>query len=302
VRNIPPVLMYHYVRPLDAPPAGYSVLGLDTFEAQLDDVCRTMTPVAWPALLDALDGRGGLPADAVMLTFDDGLRDHHRYVLPRLVSRRIPAVFFPLARRPADGLALGHRLHVLIAARGGPAVRSMVRDRLAPADLAAHDRLEAASLEACPGDPEDAWKRPLQRELAVAAQPILRSLIADLVGPEDELVAETYMDERQLTDLVEAGMHLGGHGVDHPWLDAIPRPAVAAEIVTAAAHLSRLLPPPWPFAYPYGGIPPAPAGPLRTAGFAAGFSTAPVHRDRFRLGRFDADSLGPTPSDGLKRR
>jgi peptidoglycan/xylan/chitin deacetylase (PgdA/CDA1 family) len=299
--RLPAVLMYHYVRPIDARPAGYSSLDLDTFEAQLDDLCRTMTPVGWPALLDALDRGGPLPDDAVVLTFDDGLRDHHRYVLPRLTSRGIPAVFFPLARRPADGLALGHRLHVLIAARGSPAVRAMVRERLAPAELALHERLEAAALEARPHDPEDAWKRPLQRELARGVQPILGSLIAELVGPEDELVAETYMDHRQLADLVEAGMHLGGHGVDHPWLDAIPQPAVTAEIVAAASHLSALQPPPWPFAYPYGGIPRGATVPLRAAGFAAAFSTAPAHRGRFRLGRFDADDLGPRPSDGLKR-
>src|SRR4051794_26096797 len=108
-------LMYHYVRPAaELPLAGYGGLDVAVFDQQLDQICRTATPVGWPAVAAALDGGPSLPAGAVMLTFDDGLVDHKRYVLPRLAARGISGVFFALARNARDGLTLAHRLHVLI--------------------------------------------------------------------------------------------------------------------------------------------------------------------------------------------
>src|SRR3954447_15393606 len=108
-------LMYHYVRPAaELPLAGYGGLDTSVFDKQLDDICRNATPVDWLSVAAALDGGTRLPDDAVLLTFDDGLADHKRHVLPRLAARGITGVFFPLARTPRDGLALGHRLHALI--------------------------------------------------------------------------------------------------------------------------------------------------------------------------------------------
>src|SRR5690242_2991566 len=100
-------LMYHYVRPaVELPHAGYGGLDVEAFDRQLDVICREATPVAWPEVAAALESGAALPDDAVLLTFDDGLVDHSRYVVPRLVERGLAGLFFILARTPRDGLAL----------------------------------------------------------------------------------------------------------------------------------------------------------------------------------------------------
>ena len=292
--GLPSAVMWHYVRSADAlPRTGYHGVTPETFEAQLDALCERMTPVGWPAVLAGLDGKAPLPRDAVMLTFDDGLVDHHRVVLPALSARGLSGVFFVLSRRPGDSLTVGHALHVLLGIWSPERVRAEVADRLTPAD---RDRYRAAERElevAAPEDPDDVWKRPLQRELVLAAGPIVRSLVDAAIGPETDVADSLHLSPDQLRDLVDAGMTLGGHGRTHPWLDALDEEARRDEIVASAALLTRYVPGPWPFAYPYGAAPPSADSLLGDAGFAAAFTTNPSERsNRFHVGRVDGDDPG----------
>jgi peptidoglycan/xylan/chitin deacetylase (PgdA/CDA1 family) len=295
--RLPEAVMYHYVRDADArPTVGYRGMDPATFEAQLDAICGLATPVGWDDLTAALSGRRALPPDAVVLTFDDGLADHHRVVLPRLAARRIPAIFFVLARDAADGLTLGHRLHVLLGASSAGDVRAAMIDRFQESDRRRYLALERGLRELHPSDPDDVWKRPLQRELASAAGPILTALIAEIIGPEADVAAELYLDARQRAELVAEGKTLGGHGRDHSWLDWVGPVAVARELEHSATLLAAHGPGPWPFAYPYGGVPRDAGTVLRSIGFGAAFTTRPGERtDRFHIGRHDGDEIGQGP-------
>jgi peptidoglycan/xylan/chitin deacetylase (PgdA/CDA1 family) len=304
IGRLPDAVMYHYVRDVAARPiVGYCSLDPAVFDAQLDDLSRCRTPVGWEDLSDALAGRRALSDDAVVLTFDDSLADHHRSVLPVLAARGLRAIFFVLARRPGDGLTLGHRLHVLQGVLPGADLRDAVTDRLPTRDRELQRRLEMRLLAEGPADPDDVWKRPLQRELASVAEPILAALVAECIGPEREVAEALHLSPPQLDDLVGAGMTLGGHGRDHRWLDAAPRATVRAELESSASFLAERSPGPWPFAYPFGGVPRGATGLLRAAGFAAAFTTrAGVRRNRYLIGRHDADELGRTPSAIMDRR
>jgi peptidoglycan/xylan/chitin deacetylase (PgdA/CDA1 family) len=286
--------MYHYVRDVMARPrVGYQSMDPATFEAQLDSLCRVRTPVTWPALRDALHGRRALPPDAILLTFDDGLTDHHRHVLPSLAERGLPGIFFVLARTARDGLALGHKLHVLGAAMGSAALRDAVTERLSPVEIERYVILQANLRAAGVTDPDDPWKRPLQRELEATADPILSGLIRERLGSETDLARELYLDARQLRDLVANGMTLGGHGRDHPWLEFVGDARARAEMAASASFLAPFATGPWPFAYPYGGVPRRAGSLVRDAGFAAAFTTrADERHDRYRIGRHDGDELG----------
>lgn len=294
--------MYHYVREATARPrVAYPSIDPLTFQSQIDHICRTRTPISWSDLHDALEGRRALPADAILLTFDDGLADHHREVLPRLAARGLSGAFFVLARRATDGLAIGHKIHVLAALVGGAATRDLVMERLTKTNAVRYAKLHAEMVLAGSTDPEDPWKRPLQRELEAAADPILSGLIEERLGSETDLARELYVDDRQMEELVAHGMTLGGHGRTHPWLDAIAPARVREEVAASAAFLARLVPERWPFAYPYGGVPPGASSVLRRAGFAAAFTTRHGGRqDRYRIGRADADEF--TPGSTMRER
>ena len=290
--------MYHYVREAETTPAvGYRGLDPATFDAQLDAIARVATPVGWAAVDAAVGGGPSLPPDAVLLTFDDGLRDHHDVVLPRLAARGFPAIFFVLARDTTGGLTVGHRLHVLLGTRSAAALREEVVARLGVADRRRYAALEAAMREAGPSDADDVWKRPLQRELAPVAGPILRELVEGSIGPEADLAAALYLDAAQRVELISAGMTLGGHGADHVWLDHLGPAAVEREVRRSAELLAKHGPGPWPFAYPYGGVPRGAGTLLRRHGFGAAFTTGSRSTGRFHIGRDDGDELGGGPVD-----
>jgi peptidoglycan/xylan/chitin deacetylase (PgdA/CDA1 family) len=211
-------------------------------------------------------------------------------VLPALSARGLSGVFFVLARTPGDGLTLGHRLHVLLGRWSAERVRAEVEGRLGAGDRARYRDARQAMARSKPDDRDDVWKRPLQRELAAVADPILARLVDEAVGPDADIADRLYLSPGQLRDLVDAGMTIGGHGRTHPWLNAIPGSQLRAEFAASAAQLATLATGPWPFAYPYGAAPGSIGALLAAAGFAAGFTTAAAQRsDRYHIGRVDGD-------------
>jgi peptidoglycan/xylan/chitin deacetylase (PgdA/CDA1 family) len=293
------VLMYHYVRPPDAPVrVGAGSADLVTFAAQLDDLQRHAEVVGWPEVVAAMTGGPALPPHAVMLTFDDGEDDHHRYVLPMLAERGLPGTFFVLARDPAEGLTVAHRIHVVLAHLSPTQLRDAVLDRLPAVDQVRFQAAEAAQARHPFRDPVDDLKWVLQRDLAVAAGPILTQLVEDLVGPEPDVAAALHLDVRQVADLHAAGMTLGGHTHGHVWLDFVDDAEAGRQLDASRRQLAAVVPEGgWPFAYPFGGIPADPGPLVEPFGFAAAFdATATDRADRWRLGRVDAEILGPTPT------
>jgi peptidoglycan/xylan/chitin deacetylase (PgdA/CDA1 family) len=293
------VLMYHYVRPPDPPlRVGAGSVDLETFAAQLDDLLRHATVVSWPRVAAALAGGPALPPHAVLLTFDDGEDDHHRYVLPMLAERGLPGTFFVMAREPADGLTLAHRIHVLLAHLSPSQLRDAAFDRLPADDQVRFRAAEAAQARHPFRDPIDDLKWVLQRDLSDASGPVLSRLVEELVGPEPDVAAALHLDERQVSELHDAGMTLGGHTRDHVWLDFVGADAARRQLDASMRQLQSLVPDgAWPFAYPFGGIPGEAGSLIAPFGFGAAFdATATDRADRWRLGRVDAEILGPTPT------
>src|SRR5260221_7782207 len=129
------VWMYHYVRdPGDTAEAGSGIPGLPTarFAAQLDEMAQHNHMVSWAEVRAAIQTGQPLPPDATLLTFDDGLRDHYLNVFPLLKARGLSGTFFVLARPPAAGLVLGHKIHYLLVALGQNGLRAAVWERLSP--------------------------------------------------------------------------------------------------------------------------------------------------------------------------
>ena len=95
------VIAYHAVSDLhdDRVLAEYGVPP-KRFAAQLDALARyRWSFVTLQAILDALDGRGTLPARALLVTFDDAYADLRTVAFPILVARGVPAVGFAVSDR-----------------------------------------------------------------------------------------------------------------------------------------------------------------------------------------------------------
>ena len=118
------VVMYHYVHDTE-PMTAEGVKGLTSreFRLQLDRLCSAAEPIDWPALFAWSRGHGTLPQRCFLLTFDDGLADHARVVLPILQERGLRGTFFvPGAVLDSERLLPAHAIHLLLSTLGVPCV------------------------------------------------------------------------------------------------------------------------------------------------------------------------------------
>lgn len=147
------ILMYHIVdTPKAASEAKYCCPAA-VFERHMRDLAASGRAVGLPQLLDALDGRGDCPNDAVAVTFDDGFAVTHDQALPILVRHGIPATMFLVSDRVA-----GH--NDWMTGRGFPRRELMSREQMlemgrAGITLGSHTRNHARLREADAGALED---------------------------------------------------------------------------------------------------------------------------------------------------
>lgn len=93
-----PVLMYHHIRKMKptftSKDRQYSVTP-EHFQAQMEGLVRAgYTTITPRELEDAIEGIGTLPKKPVLLTFDDGYREHVTIVLPILKRLNLKATYF----------------------------------------------------------------------------------------------------------------------------------------------------------------------------------------------------------------
>lgn len=104
-------VMYHYVRPLEKSKLRY--LEVQDFQRQIDFFEERYGLVSredWEKFR-----KTGLKPKGALLTFDDGLKDHYRFVLPILIDRNLFGIFYTCTN-PLKNLALSvHLTHYLLA-------------------------------------------------------------------------------------------------------------------------------------------------------------------------------------------
>lgn len=261
------IVMYHYIR--DFGRTRYpSIKGLDVagFRRQLDHLQSAHTIVRMEDVIDTADGEGRLPADAALLTFDDGYAEHFDIVFPILADRGLQGSFFPPVAPVRDGTLLDvNRVHFILAASRSPEQLSAAIDDEV---IAAADHADVASVAeyraewAHPNRFDDAEtiyvKRMLQTALpALLREQVARRLFDRFVGVDEATFAnELYMSEEQARLMVSCGMHFGSHGKSHFWLNRVDRATQEAEVDGSVQFLADIGMPvdeQWTMCYPFGG-------------------------------------------------
>jgi peptidoglycan/xylan/chitin deacetylase (PgdA/CDA1 family) len=256
------VVNFHYVRPrFDEPYPGIHGITPAQLDAQLCLLGDAGTFVRAAHVRDAACGRRALPDRAVLVTFDDGLREQFENALPVLDRLAIPALFFvntaPILNRAVSAV---HRIHIL---------RAYISPRRFVEMLHAHAERRGVSLAVGPDDakataqyrydsPDVARLKfllnfqldPRERDALVA------DCFAERFGSDERALSQRlYMDVGQLRALARRGM-LGTHGHEHLPLGMLDADTLRG-CVRDSVHALRSWTGEGPFAlsYPYGSLP-----------------------------------------------
>ena len=251
LRNDVRILAYHRI--LDIPDIStfkfdLAVVSASTrqFREQLVLVKRHFRLVTFRDLIAALDGGPALPADAVLITFDDGYDDNYRVAFPILRELGVSAMFFVSTGHIDTGLPYIYDwLVYMVCATSSDrlTVPEIGVDLPLPPDLAERRRIADTLLERVKRS-DDATQQAaimrLQREWNMPCVP----------HPDCHP-----MNWDQLREMQAAGMEIGSHGVDHRMLAKLPQAELVREIAGSKAaldaHLGR---PAEVISYPVGGF------------------------------------------------
>jgi peptidoglycan/xylan/chitin deacetylase (PgdA/CDA1 family) len=250
--------MYHYVRPAPADLPYFRYLHRDDFAAQLDALAQQYDIITAAAFLEILSG-AVVPEESVLLTFDDGLRDHYDHVLPILEDRRLTGLFFVLADPPSDGRMFDvHAVHHLLGRHGGPAVLSALEEMLVPAMIddskkALFDR--SVYRNQTNDSSTQAVKKILNYFVSEEQRGVLIARVQSALGSAATAGTNLYLSEAQLRDMHRRGHLVASHGATHRVLRTLSESEQRDEISHSFRWLDGVLGDRAHrvFCYPYGG-------------------------------------------------
>jgi peptidoglycan/xylan/chitin deacetylase (PgdA/CDA1 family) len=205
----------------------------EQFREQMLLLKQRFVPMRLGDVVTAMEAGQGLPAGAVVVTFDDGYDDNYHVAYPILRELDLPATFFVStghvdSGRPYDYDWLVHmvlrttasRLHIPELGLDLPLPEERIGRRQLAGEIL--NRLKALQ--------------------AVIQSALLARLAADLDVPMTGVhPACQPMSWEQLREMHAAGFEIGSHGVNHRMLAKLPQSELESELRDSKATLEREL-------------------------------------------------------------
>ena len=214
------VLMFHYVRPDNNNIFKFlNYFSLEKFCNFLDKEIVRLKLISPEEYLDSIIHDKSIPENALLLSFDDGLYDHYKWVFPELLKRGIGAFFFintlPILQRE---LLQVHKIHALSGLLGYSELKKQFMNKISlTAELVSHVFENPKAIGAYPYDKPDiaGFKYGLNYSLPKDdLTKNLNELITENFN-HNELFKSFYINEKQIKKMHNNGMTIGYHGHSH---------------------------------------------------------------------------------------
>lgn len=251
--------MYHYVRPDDSSLPHFRHLHIDDFVKQLEYFGNEYGFIGRNEFEESI--KSNELRKGVVLTFDDGFKDHYTYVLPELKKRGLWGIFY-IAMNPfvAGKLLNVHRIHMLTGKYGGREVAGALQ-AIVTDDMLSHQHVKEFHTQAYKLQDECDGISYVKRCLNYLIDyrhrdSAVDQLMAIFYPKEQELVSDFYMTRNELREMHGAGMMLGSHTVTHPVMSKLSLVDQEKEIVESFLLLERMVGAAEmrTFCYPHGGF------------------------------------------------
>tara|TARA_Y100000766_G_C18912126_1_gene608895 strand:+ start:3901 stop:4827 length:927 start_codon:yes stop_codon:yes gene_type:complete len=278
------IIMYHYVRPIaESNFPNIKGLELDGFIRQLDFLQENFHIVSSEEVLSYFLKGTNLPKKACWLTFDDGYKDHHDFVLPELMDRNLSGAFFPPKVAIKDSVILDvNAIHYILAKTNN--IQELVYDLevLCQENGFSQKQMkqfyETNAKENRFDDKDTIYvKRMLQHALPEDIRSNFTSFLFEkYVGfREKEFSKNIYMNCEEIKKLIKCGMYVGSHGSMHYWLNRVSPEKQRHDIASSLNFLEEIGAPTsdWIMCYPYGGYNDDTLSIIKQYGAAIGLTT-----------------------------
>jgi len=301
--------MYHYVRPIkQSQYPEIKGLELEGFLRQIKYFKNHFNFITLEDLLDCIYDKKQVPEKSILLTFDDGFKDHYSHVFPILKKYQIQGSFFPPAKPIEEKIVLDvHKIHFILA--------STINKREIIDEI--FNLINVYRKEYCLQLPEVYYlnlavatrfdtkdvifiKRILQRDLPNHIKKIITDhLFKKFVTQDSESFSkELYLSFEEIKEMHDDGMYFGSHTYAHEWLSYLSDEQLNLEIRKSLDFYSKingnfdnLI-----MCYPYGNYDDRTIQILKNNRFKAGLTTKVedaiiTNSNAFSLQRYDTNDF-----------
>lgn len=245
-------VMYHYVRPPEH--SKLKSLNVENFSKQLDFFENNY------GIIDQKDWenfrKNNVIPSGVLLTFDDGLKDHIQWVLPELIMRNLFAIFY-VCTNPINGSALPvHLAHYLLAHNDAGKLVSKLLEITTEENISLEEKARIAYVKQDSDGLTKYFKRLINwQSTNKSYYNRLNDLFCEFGNLSvSEFISKWYLNEKDIGLAYEAGIEIGSHTCSHNLLSNLSTQEVEFELRQSKYLLSDLINSEVrSFCYPFGG-------------------------------------------------
>ncbi len=304
--NICKIVVYHYVRPIKN--SQYKIKGMEVedFENQIKLFKKKYTPIGIRDIIEAINDDKKIPESSIVLTFDDGLKDHYENVFPILKENDIEGLFFPSGKPILKKMVLDvHKIQFILA--------SVEDIKIIILEIKKHldyfkNEYRTKSFNSYYEkfaiknrfDSEEVMfvKKLLQKGLPFELRSkIVNELFKKFVtNDEKDFSKKLYLSMNEINEMRKHGMVFGSHSYSHYWMATLNNNELNQEFQDNEGFLKDTSEKILTMCYPYGSYNELVIQKLDKHGFQFALTTevgdAILNNDnRFKLKRFDCNDF-----------
>ena len=254
------IIMYHYVR--EVKHSNYpnlKALELNEFKKQISFFKKNFNFIDQNNLEEIISSKKIPNKPSILLTFDDGLIDHYKYVFPILLKNKISGCFYPSIRalKQNEVLEVNKIQFILEKEKDRKKILSEIEANLIKLSGEKLEKFYNKIKQWSRFDDKDTFfiKQLLQHLLHTKIRnKITNKLFQKTVNKEEkDFASKLYMSSKNIKEMYLNKMFIGLHGSDHLWLKYLNKNEQEREIKNSLSFFSKIgIKNNISMAYPYG--------------------------------------------------
>ena len=255
---------YHYVRPIkNSRHPNIKGLELKKFIDQLNHLKKKYNIISAKEITNHIIHKTKLPKKSCLLTFDDGYKDHYKYVMPELIKKKVSGCFFPSAENILyNNVTETNKIHfILDKQKNSDLIIKDINNFLKKKNFYLPNKKKIYE------NFEKKFVKRYDNKKIKYIKFLLQSWIPDplkgnccsylfkkyLKVDEKEFSKKLYLSTTEIQEMIDNNMTIGGHGYKHLRLGELTYKNQSLEINKMLNFLKKFnIKKKWIMCYPYG--------------------------------------------------
>ena len=240
------ILMYHYVRPIkNSKYPEIKGMEFNKFKNQINDLCKNFNILNMEDFIEIINSKKIPNKPSVLLTFDDGYKDHFNFVFPYLKKKKISGLFFPPKIALENNFVMNvNKIHYILASENNRtkiineineliyAKTKMKLENLIPKNTIFKQKLD---------DKKTTYiKRSLQYFLPKSIRDnVISKLFERIVDENDNFAKKLYINLDEVKEMNLNNMKFGYHGATHEWWEHMSKNDQEKDLIDSIKYFEK---------------------------------------------------------------